>query len=120
MVVHNTGKVIIIGSKSALKGYSTGSLYCSLKMAHIGFFESVKKELKKCHSSVTVSLIHPDSFSSISKKHIDDSNPIIKKILVLINKIVNKDKFGQFYVFEWRTRLFLSSYFFLKMFNLIK
>lgn len=87
MIHQKHGKIILIGSKSSFKGYSTGSLYCSLKMAYLGLYDSISRELANIKSPVTVSMIHPDSFSdTFGSKH-KNYEFVKKKILTKIKAI---------------------------------
>jgi NAD(P)-dependent dehydrogenase (short-subunit alcohol dehydrogenase family) len=58
------GRIIQISSRSAFKGYSTGSLYCSTKMALIAFHESLSRELIRMDANIGILTICPDSFST--------------------------------------------------------
>ncbi len=51
------GRVIIIGSESALSGAKKGSIYCASKFALRGFAQSLREECK--HANIGVSLINP-------------------------------------------------------------
>ncbi len=51
------GKIILIGSESALAGGRTGSIYCATKFALRGFAQSLRLECKQ--AGVSVSLVNP-------------------------------------------------------------
>jgi NAD(P)-dependent dehydrogenase (short-subunit alcohol dehydrogenase family) len=63
MLEKDYGRIIVIGSKSGVCGYSSGSMYCSLKSAWIAFHESLAREFKSYRKNVTITTICPDSFS---------------------------------------------------------
>ncbi len=63
MLHHNFGRIVTIGSKSGVLGYSSGSMYCSFKSALITFHESLEKELESYERNVTITTICPGSFS---------------------------------------------------------
>lgn len=112
MIRQKFGKVIIIGSKSAFKGYSKGSLYCSLKMSYLGFFDAISRELNIQDSSASISIIHPDSFSDIWGNKMRTYEFVKTKVIKKVKLIVNgRRKSNQYYVFKGFTRilLFLNS-----------
>jgi len=61
MLNNNKGHIVIISSKSGIKGYSSGSIYCAIKAAWITIHESISRELKD--TGIKVLTIIPDSFS---------------------------------------------------------
>lgn len=52
-----SGKIIVIGSESALRGGRRGSIYCASKFALRGFCQSLRDECRS--DSIAVSMIHP-------------------------------------------------------------
>lgn len=52
-----SGKIILIGSESALQGAKKGSLYCASKFALRGFSQSLRQECAS--SNISVTLINP-------------------------------------------------------------
>lgn len=103
----NFGRIIMIGSKSSFQGYSKGSLYCSLKMALIGIFDSLSRELKYSGKNITVSIIHPDSFSTNDGKKLKNYKTTIRKIFSCLNKILNGQISRQYYAMGLKSRLIL-------------
>ena len=90
MLKENQGRIIIISSKSGLKGYSTGSLYCGIKGAWIRIHESISREIKFYNISITTLL--PDSFSDragIPNKNYKRTISVISKLLHQIDKKTN-------------------------------
>lgn len=53
----NAGKIIIVGSESALTGARYGSIYCASKFALRGFSESIRHETAK--HNISISLVNP-------------------------------------------------------------
>lgn len=87
MIQKNRGHIIIISSKSGIKGYSSGSLYCAIKAAWISIHESISRELK--HTGIKLVTVIPDSFadtsgnkSSFFNKNVQN----IQKIMVNLEK----------------------------------
>jgi short-subunit dehydrogenase len=80
MLENNYGRIIVISSKSGVRGYSTGSMYSSLKSALITFHESLEKELKSYQKNVTITTICPDSFSDTLGKPLRHYESIINQI----------------------------------------
>jgi 3-hydroxy acid dehydrogenase / malonic semialdehyde reductase len=51
------GKIILMGSESALQGAKQGSIYCATKFALRGFAQSLRHECR--HAGIAVTLINP-------------------------------------------------------------
>jgi 3-oxoacyl-[acyl-carrier protein] reductase len=66
---NDKGHIIVISSKSGIKGYSTGSLYCGVKGAWVTIHESISRELKG--TGVKLLTIIPDSFNDIDGNKTD-------------------------------------------------
>lgn len=107
MLSRNKGRIIIIGSKAALFGYSRGSMYCSMKAAWRSWYESVSRELKTTNPNINVSLIHPDSFSQADGRKLESFDAIIKICLQSIQKaLFNPSK--EYYALHFKSRFILS------------
>lgn len=107
MLLLNNGQIMIIGSKAALFGYSRGSLYCSMKAAWRAWYESVSRELKTMNRNISVSLIHPDSFSLADGRKLKGFNKITKLCLQSIEKgLINTSK--EYYAIHFKTRVILT------------
>lgn len=63
MIENDFGRIVAINSKSHVFGYSSGSLYCSMKSAWMTFHESLAKELLLSKKNVSMTTICPDSFA---------------------------------------------------------
>lgn len=118
MLMNNFGIIIIIGSKSHIKGYSSGSLYCSLKSAYDVFHESVSRELKQKNKNVFFSIIHPDSFSNISGSNINYF--IIQNVIKKIKDLISHPESKVIYVLNFKTRILVLVQIFQKMLKLFK
>lgn len=57
MKKQQAGKILVVGSESALKGGRRGSLYCASKFALRGFCQSLREECR--NDNIAVSMIHP-------------------------------------------------------------
>jgi short-subunit dehydrogenase len=80
MIDRGEGRIITIGSKAALRGYSTGSLYCSMKSAWLVFHESLSKELSASGRNISITTICPNSFSDRSGKKLPNYDSIVGKV----------------------------------------
>ena len=111
MLERNSGAVILLSSKAAYQGYSSGSLYCSVKAAWMSVFESVSKELK----GTRVALINflPDSFTTNSGEPLAAKSLVEKKLLQLISKPLEQMKTTELRILTGRNKA-------LQAFNLIK
>ena len=112
------GRIIIISSKSALQGYSTGSLYCSLKAAWITFHESVEKELRACKKNITITTICPDSFSDQQGNRYNQYEYIARAVNKIVLKAIFNNSSGIYYPATFRTKLILFLQLFRKLLKL--
>lgn len=88
MLSKNKGYIMIISSKSGIKGYSSGSIYCAIKAAWITIHESISRELKD--SNINLLTIISDSFSDIK----GNKKPFFhKNIRNIHNVLSNLEKF---------------------------
>ena len=114
-----SGKIITISSKSGLKGYSTGSLYCAFKSAWISFHESISRELKNVEG-LSILTICPDSFSKNDGSKISGNSRIMNKIMNKIFSSLNNNNSEIYFPSRLKTKI---SYFFLfikKLIHIIK
>lgn len=104
MLERNSGAVILISSKAAYQGYSTGSLYCSVKAAWMSIFESVSKEL----SDSQVALINflPDSFSTNSGDPLALKSLVEQKLLQIISRPLNQLRTEEVRVLTLKNKIF--------------
>jgi len=105
MIHRSFGRIFIIGSKSSFQGYSNGSLYCSLKKAYIGIYESLSRELRNTDADVTLSLIHPDAFSNIDGKEYKVYDKLLNKITKCIDTGIHSNKSNVYHVYLYKTRI---------------
>ncbi|HPO05641.1 MAG TPA: SDR family oxidoreductase [Candidatus Gracilibacteria bacterium] len=63
------GRIINIGSESALKGEKQGTVYCASKFALAGFSDALRKELAK--DGVSVSILNPGPIATNFFRHQD-------------------------------------------------
>ena len=120
MLQKHFGRIIIIGSKSHIQGYSGGSLYCSMKSAYNTFFESLSRELKSSGKNVYISIIHPDSFSDIHGNKYLNFSRVTQKVIKNIIKSINIKKSRIVYAISIRTRFELLLYVLVRSLNLLK
>lgn len=116
MISSDRGRIIIISSKAAFKGYSKGSLYCSIKAAWLSFYESVSREIKG--TNVSIITVMPDSFSNIEGKRNAFSQKVFNSIF---NILKLDDKSGEsksirIFTLKSRVKVFLNNI--LKAFNI--
>jgi len=88
------GRIIAIGSESALSGQRKGSLYCASKFALRGFLQSVRQECASHGISVTVinpGLVRTAFFDSLDFAPGDDhANAIAtEQVVDCINTVIN-------------------------------
>ena len=105
MSVNNKGYIMIISSKSGLKGYSSGSLYCAVKSAWITFHESLSRELKG--SGIKVLTIIPDSFSDRNGNKTPFFHKNISRIHKLLLNVEKINKSKLIYSLRLKTRILL-------------
>ena len=80
---NKSGRIIFIGSESALEGSRMGSIYCASKFALRGFSQALRDECSK--SGIQVSIINPGMvktafFDDLSFMHGDDPSNHIDSI----------------------------------------
>ena len=83
------GRIINISSKGGFHGYRTGSMYSSTKGALIRFTEAFGMELNDSKVDVTVNVICPDSFSSLSGEKYRGYSQIVNSIIKHIDRIID-------------------------------
>lgn len=105
MLSHNGGTVVFITSKAAFKGYSKGSLYCSVKAAWLSIFESLSRDYR----SKNVNFINfiPDSFSDNKGNDFSFKTKIEFKMKNIIDNFASQHSNKEVKVFTMKTRLFL-------------
>lgn len=118
MIENGFGRIIIISSKSAIQGYSTGSLYCSLKAAWITFHESIAKELRTCPKNICITTICPDSFSDQQGKRHTQYEHIMKAVKKIVLKAISGNGSRIYFPAAFRTKFVLSSQLFRKLIKL--
>jgi len=104
MKIKNSGKIIIISSKSGLKGYSTGALYCAFKSAWITFHESISRELKHV-KGLSILTICPDSFSNNDGSKRIGHAKIINKITRKISSFLNDNNSELYFPSRHKTKI---------------
>ena len=89
----NQGKIIVVGSESALAGAKKGSAYCASKFAMRGFIQCVRQETRQ--SGVSVSLVNPglvntEFFDSLQfAPHSDPGSSLhVEHLVSLINQLI--------------------------------
>jgi len=85
------GRIINISSIGGFHGYTTGSMYSSTKGALIKFTEAFGMELNGSKGDITVNVICPDSFSSVSGEKYYGYDHIVNSIVKHIDKILDSD-----------------------------
>jgi short-subunit dehydrogenase len=108
MIGNDFGRIITISSKSNVQGYSTGSLYCSLKSAWMTFHESLSKELSLSNKNVCIATICPDSFADTNREKLPKYDSIIKAIKKRVLAALVKKKSGIYYEVTLKNRIILS------------
>lgn len=108
MIETGFGRIIIISSKSGIQGYSSGSLYCSLKAAWITFHESVERELSTFSKDLTITTICPDSFSDQQGNRSRQHDYIVGAVKKIVLKAIFHNSSGIYYPATLWTKLILS------------
>ncbi len=108
MLAVNYGRIIIISSKSAIQGYSSGSLYCSLKAAWIIFHECLQKELNNSNKNVTITTICPDSFSDLENNKNSQYEYILCAIKKRVIKAISHKSSKLLFITTFKTKIILS------------
>ncbi|MCG8550816.1 MAG: SDR family NAD(P)-dependent oxidoreductase [Desulfobacterales bacterium] len=103
MLKKNRGSIIIISSKSGIKGYSSGSMYCAVKAAWISVHESISRELKK--TGIKIITVIPDSFSDMSGNKSYFFNRNVQNIRKIISNLEKDSKSRIVYSLRPLTRL---------------
>lgn len=121
MIENNFGRIINISSVSAYKGYSTGSLYCSLKSSLLTFNESVSRELNVKEKNVTLNTICPDSFMKISGEKLKNYDRIVNKVIQKVIYIIASKVNGKiFNVFSLKSKIKYLFVYFIKSFSFLR
>lgn len=102
------GRIITISSKSGIQGYSSGSLYCSLKSAWITFHDSLARELVASKRDVSITTICPDSFSDAAGKKLKHYDFITGKIKTMVLSALRSQDSAIYFPVTFKTRLVLS------------
>jgi len=108
MLERGYGRLIVISSKSALMGYSSGTMYCSLKAAWNTFHESISRELLISGKDVTVTTICPDSFSDTSGGRYRAYDRVVKCVITKVNHAISQNYSVITYCCGFKTKLMLS------------
>ena len=115
----NFGRIFIISSKSGLKGYSKGSVYCSYKSAWITFHEAFSREINKNYN-ISINTICPDSFSTNLNVKIKGYQKIIDRILTIIENNMEIKKSEIHFPSRLITKIEFLKIFILKLIKTIK
>ena len=108
MLENNHGRIITISSKSGIQGYSSGSVYCSLKSAWIAFHESLAKELSQFKTGVSITTICPDSFSDTRGRELPHHDFVVAKIKKIVLDALRNPESNIYFPLAFKTRLVLS------------
>lgn len=106
MLDRNSGAVIIVSSKAAYNGYSSGSLYCSVKAAWMSVFESVSKEISE--SKVALINFLPDSFTTNSGEPLAAKSLVEKKLFELLSKPLDQMRTAELRILIRKNKAFLA------------
>lgn len=104
MAENGYGRIVQISSQSAFKGYSSGTLYCSTKMALITFHESLSRELRKSDGDIALLTICPDSFGEMEGKVYANGAQVMKSIGNRIERFVREGRSSVVYIGSKKTR----------------
>jgi 3-oxoacyl-[acyl-carrier protein] reductase len=103
MAARKKGHIIIISSKSGIKGYSSGSIYCAVKGAWITVHESISRELRG--TGINVLTIIPDSFADQQGNRLPYYSKNIEKIKHILCHLEKFGKSKLIYSLTFKTRL---------------
>jgi len=115
MIENDFGRIISINSKSHAYGYSSGSLYCSLKSAWMTFHESLSKELLQSNKNVSMTTICPDSFADTAGNKSRHYDFIIKAIKKRLLSALSRKKSSIYYAVTFKTRIIMTYQLFKKI-----
>lgn len=118
MIENDFGRIVTINSKSNVYGYSTGSLYCSLKSAWMTFHESLARELLVSNKNVSINTICPDSFADTMGNKLPHYDYIVKAIKKLVLSALVKKKSSIYYAVTFKNRIILSYQEFKRILNI--
>jgi short-subunit dehydrogenase len=93
VIKKNSGKILVIGSESALSGARKGSAYCASKFAMRGFVQCIRQELRQSGASVSLinpGLVNTDFFNDLDfSPHPDLGSSInINEITHILNHLI--------------------------------
>lgn len=106
MLARNQGAIILVSSKAAYQGYSSGSLYCSTKSAWMAIYESVSREI--ANSNVALINFLPDSFTTNSGKALGAKDSVERSITKIISRPISQMKSVEVRILNPKNKLFLS------------
>ena len=115
MIENDFGRIITISSKSAVNGYSKGSLYCSLKAAWNVFHESLEIELSSLKKNITITTICPDSFSDPLGQRLKTYDSITGAVKKIILKSLGRSSSKIYYPITLLSRVTLTAQLFSKL-----
>lgn len=115
MIKNDFGRIISINSKSHVYGYSSGSLYCSLKSAWMIFHQSVAKELLQNNRNVSMTTICPDSFADTKGNKLRHYDFVVKAIKKQMLAALSRKKSSITYALTFRTRIIMMVQLFKKI-----
>lgn len=90
------GRIINITSGSGLKGYSSGSMYCSTKSAMIQFTEAAGRDLQAIpNTNITMNAIVPGAFSKTDGTKLDQYEQVVQTIIAKCKMFINGATSGE-------------------------
>lgn len=105
-MVGKEGAVVFINSKAAYKGFSKGSLYCSVKAAWLSVFESCSRDYR--NENIRFINFVPDSFSDTNANIFPFNDKVETRIKKVINNLTSQKINEEVKVFTIKSQLFLT------------
>ncbi len=105
-MVGKEGVVVFINSKAAYKGFSKGSLYCSVKAAWLSIFESLSRDYR--NENIRFINFVPDSFSDINANIFSFNYLVENRIKKVISNLLIQNLNEEIKVLTIKSRLFFT------------
>lgn len=103
------GRIVNIGSRSSIRGYPSGSLYCSTKSALAVFTECVGCELAASGNDITINAICPDSFRTREGQNLPRFDETLNTIARAIDTLLTSRRNGEVIPVASRRRLLVDT-----------
>lgn len=117
MLESRFGRIVVIGSGSGVRGYSSGSLYCAMKAAFTALHESLDKELGSYRRNVTVTTISPGSFSDSLGRPLKHHRRIVDQTVLYVREAIDSQQSRLRYAAETKSLIRFAIQYLRKLFG---